>query len=133
MRYCADAWYLLGLFSHDQKAERIFRDVTHGKDMLLIPLTVFAETTKKLLQQGNKQEKIDLFFETVESSEKIKIIPPDKGIAREAARISLAHGLSMLDSFAAATAKISSADTLLTADADYAPLVKKKYIKTQSW
>ncbi len=133
MLYCVDTWYFLGLFAHEPKAERILTGIKDGKDAMVIPLTVFAEATKKLLQQGARQDKVDEFFEIVESSEKIKIVIPDKIIAREAAHVSLTYGLSMLDAFVAATTKFSTADILLSGDADYAPLIKKKYLKVQSW
>ncbi len=133
MRYCADTWYILGLFSKDLKAVRIMEGVREGKDRLYIPLTVFAEATKKLLQRGVSKEEIDTFFDSVGSSDKIQLIIPDVMIARESARVSLGYGLSLLDSFVAATSKMVGADILLSGDSDYLPLVKKKYLKVQSW
>ncbi len=132
MRYCADTWYLLGLFSQEPKAVRILENAKSGKDWILIPLVVFAEATKKLLQRGVSQQKIDAFFEATGDSEKVRLVFPEKMIASEAARVSLTYNVPLLDAFVAATAKISNCDALLSGDSDY-DLAKRKYIKVQSW
>jgi len=133
MRYCADTWFLLHVFEKDPKAVSIVEDTKRGKTQLLIPVIVFAEATKKLLQKGIPQSLIDLFFSGVEASDKAAFAIADKLIAQEAARISLTYNVPLIDSFVAATAKIHACDVLLAKDDDYTLLAKKKYIKVQSW
>ncbi len=53
--------------------------------------------------------------------------------AKEAAKVSLTNSLHLIDSLIAATCKLTGCDALLTADSDYKPLVKKKYLKVTSW
>lgn len=126
MRYCVDTWFLLALFDKDQKAIGILENAKYGKDWILIPLVVFAETIKKLFQRGIPEQKITEFFEAAEASEKVQIMYPEKEIAKEAAKISLMYAVPMLDSFVAATAKISHCDILISGDSDYSLLAKKK-------
>ncbi len=133
MRYCADTWFLLALFGQDARSLAILDGAKHGKDWIVIPLIVYAETIKKLSQRGIPLEKVDGFFDAVESSEKIQLLYPDKLIAREAAKISLSHAVPLGDAFVASTAKLTGCDVLLSGDTDYALLVKRKYLKVQSW
>ncbi len=133
MRYCSDTWFLLSLFARDKKSEAILENSKNGKDEIIIPIVVFAEATKKLLQQGISQQKVSSFFEMVESSENVRFLYLDKAIAGEAARLSLTYNVPLIDSFVAATCKISGCDVLLSADTDYRPLVKKSYLKVQFW
>ncbi len=133
MKYCADTWLILSLSDKDEKAVSILRSVKEGKSHLIIPAVVFAEATKKLLQRGVQQKSIDLFWEGVEQSEKVKLIPVERTIAREAAHVSLTYGVPLIDSLVAATAKLTSCDMLLSADSDYALLARKGYVKVQSW
>jgi len=86
-----------------------------------------------LLQKGCSQSDVDQFFSSVESSNKIEFLFMDKIIAREAAKISLSYDLSFMDSFVAASCKLSNCDVLLAADSDYRPLIKNKYIKLYFW
>lgn len=133
MKYCADTWFLLATFAKDPKAIAIIEETKRGKTFLVIPMVVFAEATKKLLQKGIPMVVINQFFLGVEASEKVELIAPDKVIAREAARLSLTFNISLIDSFVAATAHLSYCNALLSADRDYTPLVKNRYIKVQSW
>lgn len=133
MRYCSDTWFLLSLFARDKKAEAILEDSRNGKDEIIIPIVVFAEATKKLLQQGISQQKVSSFFEMVESSENVRLLYLDKINAGEAARLSLTYNVPLIDSFVAATCKLSNCDILLSADTDYRPLIKRGYLKAQSW
>ncbi len=132
MRYCTDTWFILGLFHEEAKNITILNDVKEGKDYLIIPMVVYAEATKKLLQRGVSQDTLDLFWQGVEQSDKIKLVELNKPIAQEAAIISLSYAVPMVDSFVAATAKITNCDILLASDADY-NLLKKKYLQVQSW
>ncbi len=133
MYYCADTWYLLKVFEHDKKALELLENAKYGKDRILIPLVVFAETTKKLLQRGIPQEKVDAFFDPVEVSEHIQFSFPDRRIATEAAHIALSFSLSLMDAFVAATARLSKCNILLSEDSDYGLLEKRNMIKTKSW
>ena len=133
MRFCADTWFLMKLFSKDFKAESVLRGCEEGKDWLLIPLVVFAEMSKKMLEKGIPQIRIDEFFNDLETVEKVRISFPSKEIASEAARVALSHSLSLLDAFVAATAKLSSCEVLLSKDSDYKFAIKQKYLKLQSW
>ncbi|GEM_PF-1262931 len=133
MKYCADTWFILGLFHEEAKNIAILNDVKEGKDYLIIPMVVYAEATKKLLQRGVSHDIIDLFWQGVEQSDKIQLVELNKQIAQEAARISLSYHVPMVDSFVATTAKITDCDILLASDSDYDILKKKKYLKVQSW
>ncbi len=133
MKYCADTWFILQLFSKDSRALDLIKEARYGKVEIIIPVIVFAEATKKLLQRGVPFSFIDQFFTFVDASEKIEVSVLDKVIAQEAARISLSFQLPMIDSLVAATAKLSGCSILLTADSDYLLLSKRKYFKTQSW
>ncbi len=133
MRYCADTWFILALFQKEAHSRLIFEDARQGKSRIMVPIVVFAEATKKLLQKGVPKSVVDQFWGGVEASEKVQLVPADKSIAQEAALVSLAHGVPMIDSFVAATAKLTGCDLLLSGDTDYSILAKKKYVKVQSW
>ena len=133
MQYCADTWYLLKLHAKDQGAMDILYKARDGKDVIIIPLIVYAEATKKLFQKGLPKEKVNQFFDAVETSEKVQINYPDKAIAKEAAHIALTHSLSLMDAFVAATSKLTGCHSLLSADSDFSPLTKKGYIQVRSW
>ncbi|MEK6867316.1 MAG: PIN domain-containing protein [Nanoarchaeota archaeon] len=133
MNYCADTWFLLMLFAKDPQAISLIKETKEGKATIIIPIIVFAETTKKLMQKGVSLLIIDEFFAAVEASEKIEFAFLDKAIAQEAARVSLSFQVPLIDSLVAATARLSGCQILLSADSDYASLVKRKYVKVQSW
>lgn len=133
MRYCADTWFILSLFNRDVKSIQIIKETKEGKVYLILPVIVLAESTKKMLQKGVPQQTIDLFWGGIEASEKAKLIPIDKAIAKEAAKISLTYSLPMIDSLVAATANLTGCDVLFSGDSDYQLLAKKKYLKVQSW
>lgn len=133
MKYCADTWFLLAFFGKDENAINLFQEIKFGKSNLIIPISVYAETFKKLLQKGFSQIDIDEFFLNVESSDKIKFLLIDRNIAKEAAKISLSNDIHMLDSFVAASYKVSSCDYLLASDSDYDSLIKKNYLRLKSW
>jgi predicted nucleic acid-binding protein len=133
MRYCADTWFLLGAFGKDPRATAIIEETKRGKAWLVVPIVVFAETTKKLLQKGIDQSLVDRFFAGVSASDKVELAVADKAIAQEAATISLSFNTPLIDAFVAATARLTGCHALLAADTDYAPLAKRKYLKVQSW
>ena len=133
MKYCADTWFILQAFAKNTTAISIIEETRRGKVRIIIPIITFAESHKKLMQRGVSQRLIDDFFEGVEASEKVELILIDKAIAGEAARISHSYNVPLIDSFVAATSKLTACDLLLTGDSDYNLLIKSKYIKTQSW
>lgn len=133
MRYCADTWFILAVQNEDGQSVQLLKEIKTGKGQLIIPIVVFAEATKKLLQKGVAEIDISLFWEGVERSDKVILVEAGRSIAEEAAKVSLSYGLSLMDSFVAATHKLHESDILLSADTDYNPLVKKKYLKVQSW
>ncbi len=133
MKYCADTWFILKLFKKDSKALSIFDDAKYGKARILIPITVYAETRKKLMQEGCSSAVIEQFFGGAEISNKICLILADKQIAEEASKISFSYSVPLIDSFVAATYKLTGCEILLANDSDYDILAKKKYIKVQSW
>ena len=133
MKYCSDTWFILELFEKDSKAISLLNEIRYGKSFLIIPITVFTESIKKLLQKGISQADVDEFFAAVESSNKIEFLFLDKIVAKTAAKISLTHNLSLMDSFVVASFKLSNCDFILASDSDYFPLVKNKYIKIYSW
>ena len=133
MEYCTDTWFILELFEKDSKAINLLKEIKYGKASLVIPIIVYGEAIKKLLQKGISEADINLFFLGVESSNKVKLLLIEKAIAREAAKISLTYNISLIDSFIAATCKLTNCDSLLSGDEDYIPLIKNKYLKTYSW
>lgn len=133
MKYCTDTGFILALFSGNAHARTILSETRTGKIRLLIPIVVYAESIKKLLQQGISMKDISEFYEMVTSSEKVEISFLDRTIAQAAALLSLSSPLHMIDAFVAATARHTGCDALLASDNDYAPLAKKRYLKIQSW
>lgn len=133
MKYCADTWFILKAFENDVIGKNIIEEARLGKTQIIIPISTFAESTKKLMQQGVSFQAIELFFQGIESTEEIIIVNLDKTIAQEAAKISLSNDLAMLDAFVAATAKIIGCEYVLTKDSDFKHLIKKRYIKVKSW
>ena len=133
MKYCADTWYVLMLFRGDAKAIDLLKEAKIGKTEIIIPLVVYTESIRKLFQLGLPKQKILEFYEILATSRNISIVPLDRDIAMETASISHTFSLSIIDSFVAATTRLYSCDALLTADTDYKPLIKKKYLRTVSW
>ncbi|MAF34386.1 hypothetical protein CMO91_00915 [Candidatus Woesearchaeota archaeon] len=133
MRYCADTWFLLQAFSKHPKAIGLLAQVGDGKANILIPLTVVAETTKKLMQRAVPERAIEEFFQGVEASQGMSIVGIDRVLAREAAKISLSFSISLMDAFVASTAKLTGCKILLSQDSDFRLLAKKKYVKVQGW
>ena len=133
MKYCADTWYMLALFAQDATAIDLMSECRLSKGSLIIPLTVFAETSKKLMQKGVLLSTVLDFLDEAQHSNSVMICYPDKRLAIEAARISLTYAVPMLDAFVAATCKLTACHLLLSADSDFQILVKKKYLKTRSW
>jgi predicted nucleic acid-binding protein len=133
MKYCADTWFILKLFKQDLKAQNILREVRVGKDELIIPIIVIAESYKKLYQQSVSDRDVEAFIDNIEVIEKVSIIPIDKSTAKEAAKVSLSNNVPMLDSIVAATAKVLICHFVLSDDSDLKKLHQKKYIKIKSW
>lgn len=132
MKYCADTWFILQAFDKNSAAILLIEETRTEKTRIIIPIIVFVESHKKLLERGVPLEKIELFFAGVEASEKIELVTLDKAIGREAARISLSFHVPLIDSLVAATAKMTGCDVLLAKDSDYNLLVKRKYLKIKS-
>ena len=133
MKYCADTWFILKAFENDEMGKKIIEEARLGNAQIIVPISTFAESTKKLMQQGVSFQAIELFFQGIENTEEIVIVNLDKNIAQEAAKISLSNDLAMLDAFVAATAKTIGCEYILTKDSDYKHLIKRKYIKVKSW
>lgn len=133
MKYCADTWFILNLFEKDIKSVNILQEIKYGKANLVIPIAVYAESVKKLLQKWISERDINQFFSGVESSNKIRLLLIEKTIAIESAKISLSYNLPLIDSFIASTCKLTNCDALLSGDEHYKTLIKRKYIKVLSW
>ena len=133
MKYCADTWFVLKLFKKDPKALAILEDTTYGKARIVIPITVYAEATKKLMQLGITILTLKSFLDYIEISRKVETVDANKSIAEEAAKISFSYRVPLIDSFVAATCKLTQCDILLADDSDYELLAKKKYLKVQLW
>lgn len=133
MRYCADTWFIIELFAKNPKAVQYIYEAKTGKTRILVPIIVFAEATKKLLQKGISQRLVDDFFSSVEASDKIELVLLDKAIAQEAARISLSFNVHLIDALVAATTKLTGCDALLSGDDDYTLLVKRNYLRRVSF
>ncbi len=133
MKYCADTWFMLELFGKNKSAISVFEETRLGKARIIIPMIVFAETTKKLLQKGVSQQLITDFFDNVEASQKVELVVIERAIANEAAHLSLSYNVPMIDSLVAATCRLTGCDILLAHDSDYQLLVKRRYVKLKSW
>ncbi|MBI2136677.1 PIN domain-containing protein [Candidatus Woesearchaeota archaeon] len=133
MKYCADTWFILKLFKKDPKALAILNDAKDGKSRIIIPIMVYAEARKKLMQEGCSAAIIGQFFTGVEMSNKIGLMLIDKRIAEEASKISFSYSVPLIDSFVAATCKLTDCNILLADDCDYELLEKKRYLKVQRW
>lgn len=133
MIYGADSWFLLCLWNKEATAQRMLEEVQTGKSHLVIPYPAVAETTKKLMQQGNPAERISTFWSMLESSKKIRFVPLEKTIAVEGARVSMTHGVPLMDALIAATAKLTGCHALFSSDSDMAVLAKKIYVTVKSW
>lgn len=133
MIYCADSWFILMVFEKKEKSIQLLREVRTGKAKIIIPIIVFAEATKKLLQRGVRQTDIDFLWAKIEAVENVKLALMDKPIAGEAAKISLSFKLPLIDALIAATCKITGCHALLTGDQDYQLLVKQKYLDVVGW
>ncbi len=133
MRYCADTWFLLELFERDPRALLLFEEVKSGKDWLYISTIAYAETFKKLFHRGIPEDTIDAFFDRLAATSKSSLVTPDARIAKEAAKVSLTFRVPLIDAFIAATAKVLDCNVLLSKDADFAILARKKYLKVRSW
>ena len=133
MKYCADTWFILSAFGNESKAISIINDARHGKARIVVPVVAYAEAIKKLMQKGISYQAIYDFFSSLEVTQKIEIINANKSIAEEAAKVSLTYSVPLIDSFVAATYKLTECDIFLSPDSDYSLLIKKKYLKNQSW
>jgi len=133
MKYCTDTGFILALFNEDQKATNILEDVRYGKAQLIIPLIAYGESIRKLLHQGVHLENIEAFYRKIEQAEKVQMLELTRQIANEGAQISLRYGLPLMDAFVAASGKISGCDRLLARDSDFKVMIKKNYLKVQSW
>jgi len=133
MKYCADTWYVLNLFSKEENSIRIFNDIRLGKDFLILPVIVISESYKKLLQHGISEKLIDSFFESIDVSDKIEIVFIDNVIAKECAKVSLSYSIPLIDSIIAATARLTDCNFLLSDDKHLKLLHRKRYVKVKSW
>ena len=133
MKYCADTWFILEAFSKSPHAVLLLQETRVGKTRMVIPIIVYAEATKKLMQKGISHDAIEQFFDGVEASEHVELLLMDKAIAREAARLSLSFHVPLIDSVVAATCTLTGCDLLLSGDGDYEPLTKRRYVKLRSW
>lgn len=133
MKYCSDTWFILKLFEKDSKSMDFFGEIASGKNILIVPVIVFSESFKKLMQRGISEKLIDSFFESVDASERMEIIFIDKLIAKEAAKVSMTYSVPLIDALIASTAKLTDCDFVLTDDEHFKTLERKKYIKTKSW
>src|SRR3989338_4995469 len=126
MKYCADTWFILEAFAKNTAAISLIEETRRGKVRIIIPIIVFAESHKKLMQKGISHTLIDDFFAGVDASETVDLILIDKAIAGEAARISHSYTVPLIDSLVAATSKLTGCDILLSEDSDYNLLVKSR-------
>lgn len=133
MKYCADTWFILSVFGNEPKAISIINETKFGKARIVIPVIAYAEAIKKLMQRGVSSQIIHGFFGTLEALQKIEIVDANKSIAEEAARVSLSYSVPLIDSFIAATYKLTGCEIFLSSDSDYSALIKRKYLKNQSW
>lgn len=130
MKYCSDTWFILKLFSKDEKAKQIIKNVKYGKDELFVPMIVVSESYKKLMQKGVREKRINQFFDSLELSSKIEFIPSDKKIAKEAAKMSLSQRIPLIDSIIATTSNLLGCHFVLTAGQHIKNLKK---IKVKVW
>lgn len=133
MKYCADTWFILKFSSNDQKAADLIKNVRFGKDELIIPMSVVAESFKTLFARGISENKIETMFDELQIIEKVSFVGLDRLIAKEASKVSFSHGTPMLDSFVASTYKLLKCHFVLTDDSDLKKLHKAGYLKIKNW
>lgn len=133
MKHCADTWFLLLLAERDEKACKILREVTQGKDRLVIPGVVIAELTKKLLMRGKKLKEVKEFVKDLEKERKMSLVQTSKEITIDSGSISLTFSMPLIDALIASTAKNLDCDSILSDDRHYEKFCKKHRIKLMRW
>lgn len=133
MRYCADTWFLLLLLEKEPKSIDFLRKIRSGKDELIIPMVVAAETYRKLFEKGTSEQVIETIFKELSAMEKVEFITIDKKIAIESAKVSHANKVPLIDSMVAATGKLLKCHYILGKDDDLKRLEKRKYVKLKFW
>ena len=133
MKYCVDTWFLIELSKDNQKAHRIIKEVTNGKDYLIIPSITFTELVRKLLHKGKKIDYILEIFKKLEKIKKVQISQTTKEIVLEAGKISFTFSIPTVDSIIASTAKMMDCDEILSKDSDYVDFCKRNKIKLMNW
>lgn len=125
MKFCADTWFILKLFNGDTESTELLKDVKFGKDELIIPITTIAESYKKFFGQGVTEIDIEHFLDSLQIIEKIHLINLDKSFCKEAAKVSLSFEVPIMDSFVAATARLSKCHFVLSDDEDKKNCIEK--------
>ncbi|MBL7170252.1 MAG: type II toxin-antitoxin system VapC family toxin [Candidatus Aenigmarchaeota archaeon] len=133
MKYCGDTWFLIQFSKGNEKAERILKEVTDGKDYLIIPSITFTELIRKLLHKGRKIDEVLDIFKNLEKVKKIQICQTTKEIVVEAGKISHTFNVPTVDSIIASTAKMMKCDIILSKDDDYEKFCKTNKIKLKNW
>jgi len=133
MRYCVDTWFLLELNKRDERAVRIFRETLEGKNRMIIPTVTVLELIRSNIKAGERLSKSDSMLNELKATQKVQLIALDETVAKEAAKVSITHGVPTIDSVVAATCKLSNCDRLLSKDSHLKKLDSKKYLQIECW
>jgi len=133
MKYCADTWFLIQLSKRSEKAERIIKETTTGKDHLIIPSITFSELTRKFLKSGKKMDVVLSFVESLEKNPKIQISNTTKEIVLESGKLSYTFNMPTVDSIIASTAEMMNCNAILSKDSHYVDFCKRNNIKLMNW
>jgi predicted nucleic acid-binding protein len=100
-----------------------FAVVLEQPDLLIVPVITLYEVFKLMYMQRGEQAAL----RSVAQMRLGRVIDLDDGLALDAARLGLVHGLAMADSLILATARRFGA-RLWTQDADFADLEGVRYV-----
>jgi predicted nucleic acid-binding protein len=114
-RVALDADVVIAFLNADddqhQRAVDVLRPVFAAGDQICVPASVYAEVMVRPVQRGNDRL-VDDFLEVARA----EVVPIDRGIARDAARLRARHrSLRLPDALSLATARMLGAE-LLTLD-----------------
>ena len=120
-----DSWALLAYFEDEPCAGKVadfLKEASEKDRSLLISAVNWGEILYVVERKygSEKRDQIENWMEQMY----LEVVPADKDIAREAARLKAAHKLGYADSFAAAIASLRKTE-LVTGDRDFQVVSKE--------
>ena len=133
MNLCADSWFLIKLSENDTTAMETIKQVTQGKDRLIVPSVTLVELTRKMIRDGSGLENVDKLLGSLRTSSKITVTSLDEELAVSSGKISAEYSMPSIDSIVAATALRTECRVLLSKDTHFDRFSKSTEIKKQCW